>query len=301
MSCKGDEIPLPRETIVEREAQLCSAAVNEADAVGQDISGFIFVVGTEVPTPGGSIQNEVTLEVSSLKETEENIQQTKDAFQKHKLEKAWEQTCAFVVQPEVEFSDNHIHAYDRDKASELSKLIENYYHLIFEAHSTDYQSDIHLKQMVTDHFSILKVGPALTFATREALFALEEIELELLKSRSNNLSKLRTTLESIMVENPKYWENYYSIDPLTSSFQRKYSFLDRCRYYWSFPAVVHSVDNLINNLSSTSIPLSLISQYLSRQFEKIDEGSISDHPQDLILGKITDVLNSYLYACGIQQ
>ena len=172
MPCQGDEIPLPKEIIAERETQLCVIAVQEINDIGQHLSNLVFVVGTEVPTPGGSVQNKDTLEVSSPKETDENIQHTKDAFMKHNLGQAWEQTCAFVVQPEVEFSNTHIHKCERDKATELSGLIEKYDHLIFEAHSTDYKSEIHLSQMVRDHFAILKVGPALIFAMREVVFAL---------------------------------------------------------------------------------------------------------------------------------
>lgn len=104
-----------------------------------------------------------------------------------------------------------------------------------------------------------------------------------------------------MANNPQHWEKYYSANPQVCSFQRKYNFLDRCRYYWSYPAVGNSLNKLINNLSGISIPLSLISQYLPGQFVKVKESIIKDHPQSLILGKITDVLNSYLYACGIQQ
>ena len=36
-----------------------------------------------------------------------------------------------------------------------------------------------LARMVADHFTLLKVGPCLTNAFREAVFALEEIEAEL--------------------------------------------------------------------------------------------------------------------------
>ena len=62
----------------------------------------------------------------------------------------------------------------------LKKTIEKYDQFVYEAHSTDYQRKETLRQMVKDHFVILKVGPALTFAMREALFSLDFIEKELL-------------------------------------------------------------------------------------------------------------------------
>ena len=52
--------------------------------------------------------------------------------------------------------------------------------MVFEAHSTDYQTAGALRALVEDRWAILKVGPALTFALREALFALSAIEEELI-------------------------------------------------------------------------------------------------------------------------
>ena len=57
--------------------------------------------------------------------------------------------------------------------------------IVYEAHSTDYQKKDSLKKMVEDNFAILKVGPWLTFAFREAVFALAKIEEELLKTYRN--------------------------------------------------------------------------------------------------------------------
>ena len=47
--------------------------------------------------------------------------------------------------------------------------------MVFEAHSTDYQTPAALGALVQDHFAILKVGPGVTFALREALWALSDI------------------------------------------------------------------------------------------------------------------------------
>lgn len=75
-----------------------------------------------------------------------------------------------MVQPGVEFDHTNVIDYQPVKATALSQMVENYETLIFEAHSTDYQTPQSLRQLVIDHFAILKVGPALTFALREALF-----------------------------------------------------------------------------------------------------------------------------------
>jgi D-tagatose-1,6-bisphosphate aldolase subunit GatZ/KbaZ len=54
--------------------------------------------------------------------------------------------------------------------------------------------------LVEDHFGILKVGPALTFAFREALFSLEYIEQEMLRTKDKEkLSRLQITIENEML------------------------------------------------------------------------------------------------------
>ena len=67
--------------------------------------------------------------------------------------------------------------------------------------------------MVEDHFAILKVGPWLTFAYREAVLALAAIEHELLKTSSGiRQSQVREALEQAMLSNPVYWRSYYRGD-----------------------------------------------------------------------------------------
>lgn len=299
MSCLDDPIPLPENTIVEREALLCKAAVEQCANAGVDISSIVFVVGTEVPTPGGAVQDESSIEVSSVHETKKNIERTKQVFTAQGLQAAWEQTLAFVIQPGVEFSDSQIHQYDRKKAKDISRLIEDYDNLIFEAHSTDYQTRDHLKELVEDHFALLKVGPALTFALREAIFALETIERILFNKKTGPQSDFEKVLDQAMCAQPVYWHNHYASNPNEAAFQRKYSLLDRSRYYFSTPSVVSSLQQLINNLSERNTPVSLLSQFLPNQYIKVKEGIIQNNPVALINAKVEDVLSDYIYACGL--
>ena len=148
------------------------------------------------------------------------------------LADAWERVVGLVVQPGVEFGDNMIFNYRRENARSLSRDISSFEHLVYEAHSTDYQSESGLKALVEDHFCILKVGPWLTFAYREALFAMEAMETELLGKFHPDLSALKDVLECAMLGNPKYWKKYYTGNEEQQAFKRKYSFSDRSRYYW---------------------------------------------------------------------
>ncbi|HWQ83192.1 MAG TPA: class II D-tagatose-bisphosphate aldolase, non-catalytic subunit, partial [Anaerolineales bacterium] len=233
----------------------------------------------------------------------EQVQETMDlthtAFLERGLEAAWERVIAIVVQPGVEFGDQEVIDYHPDLSRSLSLFIESLDHLVYEAHSTDYQLPSGLRQLVADHFAILKVGPALTFALREAVFALAQIEEESLAGRSGTqLSQVRTILENAMQSNPKDWLKYYRGDPHEVAIARKYSYSDRIRYYWSTPTVRSALTQLLHNLETEPVPGSLISQYLPQQYWKMRNGELDRSPRAIIQDKIQEVLQDYAYACG---
>ena len=154
---------------------------------------------------------------------------TQQAFFALNLEFAWDRVIAVVVQPGVEYGNDFVIDYNRSLAKELSEFIENQ-SVIYEAHSTDYQLPTALREMVEDHFAILKVGPALTFAFREVIFGLAMIENELLLVHER--SNLIEVLDQAMLGQPEYWEKHYHGNANAQAFARKYSFSDRSRYYW---------------------------------------------------------------------
>jgi D-tagatose-1,6-bisphosphate aldolase subunit GatZ/KbaZ len=117
--------------------------------------------------------------------------------------------------------------------------------LVYEAHSTDYQTREALRNLVKDHFAILKVGPALTFAFREAVFALAMIEEELFVVKGTlQLSRVRERLEEAMLMQSSHWKKYYQGTSDERLFARQYSFSDRSRYYWSVPEVQRALASL---------------------------------------------------------
>jgi D-tagatose-1,6-bisphosphate aldolase subunit GatZ/KbaZ len=261
-----------------------------------------YVIGTEVPTPGGVKSANERLSVTLAEEAEEIIALTKREFVRLGLEDAWERVIAVVVQPGVEYGDQLIHEYKPERAAALSKVIEAYDSLIYEAHSTDFQTRGALRELVRDHFAILKVGPALTFAFREAVFALSIIEQNLLKANLINgeISNLQSTLDRAMLEHPEDWEKYYTGDPEQQRFSRMYSYSDRSRYYWPALYVQEALKLLLSNLSQGPIPLSLLSQFMPLQYQRVREGLIDNRPRALILDRITSVLRDYAHACGLE-
>jgi D-tagatose-1,6-bisphosphate aldolase subunit GatZ/KbaZ len=205
-----------------------------------------------------------------------------------------------VVQPGVEFGDDVVFAYDRTKARSLTSALPSSPSLVYEAHSTDYQSASALAQMVEDHFAILKVGPWLTFAFREAVFGLSAIEAELLAAKkTHKLSRVKQVLDEIMVSKPDYWRPYYQGDESQLHLSRAYSYSDRCRYYWHEPAVQAEIEVLLDNLKSHSLPLTLICQYLPQEYAVVRAGVIEKRPEAMIRYHIQIVLRMYSTACGM--
>lgn len=274
---------------VERAALMCRACEN---AAGQEMP--VYVIGTEVPVPGGARENLHDLQPTPVAEAIETIDLTRQAFEKYGLHDAWQRVIALVVQPGVEFSDTNVVEYDRDKAEPLSALIADYPNLVYEAHSTDYQPAQALREMVEDGFAILKVGPWLTFALREAVFSLAQMELELLAgSRGATTSDIIAVLECAMLKNPAYWDKHYKGNDAELAFARKYSFSDRIRYYWPQADVQLALGRLMHNLAEVTIPLTLLSQVMPAQYEAVRSGRISNSPHELLIDKIMSVTADY--------
>lgn len=298
MHCQDDDHarPLPTEIVAKRTVQMVKAA--EDSVSGKENAQLVYVIGTEVPTPGGAQEGEEFLKVTNPVEVADTIDQFKRVFATEGMQNAWQRVIALVVQPGVEFGDQEIVYYDRNKARELSRFIERFPGIVFEAHSTDYQKRNLLKQLVEDHFAILKVGPALTFAFREAIFSMAHIEKEMLGKGVNfKLSKIIEVIESVMLENPEYWKHHYSENAEKAAFSRIYSLSDRIRYYWSDIRVGEEIKLLISNLESNPIPLSLLRQYMPCEHQRVIEGEIKNSPVELIWSHIGDELSGYIEAC----
>lgn len=289
----GGENQPPVEVIAQRAAELVQVAVR-ADLMSAPT--LRYVIGSEVPPAGGAKAGEAHLTVTDPADAAQTLDLTRRAFLALGLDSAWERVIALVVQPGVEFGDETVHEYDRPAAAPLARFIENVPGLVYEAHSTDYQTRAALCALVEDHFAILKVGPALTFALREAVFALAEMETAL---GLEPASQIRETLEAEMLKHPAHWQKHYRGSPQKQLFARAYSFSDRIRYYWNAPAVQSALALLMHNLGNhPPMPLSLLSQSLPGQYEKVRAGEIQNHPRALLLGRVTGVLDEYAFACG---
>ena len=293
--------PLPDEVVAARAADLCAVVEQTWKSSHPGSPPPVYIIGTEVPVPGGAQEAEEHVEVTATTDALRTIEITREQFHQSGLDDAWSRVCGLVVQPGVEFGDDQVFDYEPRAAAELSAAIAGFPGMVYEAHSTDYQTEEGLANLVRDHFCILKVGPWLTFAYREALFALEAIEREVaqLHSGSAQLSGLSDTLDAVMQADSQFWKKYYPGNAELQSFKRKYSYSDRSRYYWPSTQLQDACSRLFANLRSWGIPLSALSQHMPPQYLHVREGLVALDPEDLALARIRDVIAIYARACGM--
>jgi len=289
---------LSDEDIARRGVELykvCEEAFDERCKKYPNCLHPVYVIGSEVPIPGGEYNEKNSLEVTNPRDFENTIKTYDEKFKEYGFEDAWDNIIAVVVQPGVEFSNEDIHDYNRNNSKELCEKLKEYPDLVFEGHSTDFQFKEKLKEMVEDGVAILKVGPALTFALRESLFLLSLMEKELIKDESDRANFIEL-LENMMMKDPKNWEKYYKGDEFEKELQRKYSFSDRSRYYMAHEEIEMCIKRLFKNINSFKPPLGMIKQFFPNHYLKIRNNELSNDSEHLIKSNINNVLDDYNYA-----
>ena len=287
MRLADDPPTLPNEIIAKRAAFLCKSA----EAASDPNNPPVYVIGSEVPIPGGAQHAEEGVSVTRGVDFISTVADFRKAFEAEGLQAAWDRVVAVVVQPGVEFGDDQVFEYDRERAKNLTSALRHYAPLVFEGHSTDYQTAEKLRQMAEDGVAILKVGPALTFAVREALFALCEMEKWLVPESSR--SNFAEALEEAMLRDPSNWNAHYHGTPDEQAFKRRFSLSDRARYYIADPAVEKAVSALLHNIDEHKPPLSLVSQFMPSQYKRLREGRIRLDAKELIKSRVVDCIETY--------
>jgi D-tagatose-1,6-bisphosphate aldolase subunit GatZ/KbaZ len=293
MSCADDPRVLSDDIVAGRTAALCAHAEEAWRSCGGEPP--VYVVGTEVPVPGGAQESLSELAVTEPRAALATVTAHRSAFVKNGLEGAWDRVIGLVVQPGVEFDHDRVIDYRPDKARYLSRCLDDLPNLVFEAHSTDYQTETALRALVRDHFAILKVGPAVTFALREAVWALDRIEREWHGEAS--AVHMREAVLDAMRADPRHWRKYYHGGGHALDLQLEYSLSDRIRYYWPDAAVVAALERLRAAFDGGAVPLPLLSQYLPAAYAAVRAGTIPARMSDLVIHHIREVLSQYSRAC----
>ena len=285
--------PLSAEVSARRAALLArvvSESYREGCAAGKLHRKPVLVVGSEVPVPGGTTEHED----STLPTDPERLRQQIIAFRRAFLTAGldFEDVVAFVAQPGVEFGDDYVSNYDPERAAALVTEMQHQYGIILEGHSTDYQTPEALSTLVRDGVAILKVGPALTFALREGLMLLEQLAGEMGQFRKPGF---RRALETAMLTDPRYWQQYYRGSEAEVAYKRLFSYSDRCRYYLPADAVKQAADRLLDDLPP--VPAALLSLYFPLQYQKYRQGCLENDARSILFDRIGNVLDGYAAAC----
>ena len=292
-------VRLSDEIIAQRGAELarvCEDTYQGLLKTEPDAVRPVYIVGSEVPIPGGAQDPNAGMQVTRVEDFKATVKAFEDAFAAKGLSDIWQDVIGVVVQPGVEEKDAGCTEYDRAKAAELMAAIKDYPNLVFEGHSTDYQTKYKLRELVEDGVGILKVGPGLTYAMREALFALAYMEDMILHGKDDEKSDFINVLEKAMMDDPKNWQKHYHGNADELWFKRKFSFSDRSRYYMPVESVKAAKDKLIANLRKYGISLAVLSQFMPIQYTKVRCNELENDPEALIKDRIKNTIDEYLYA-----
>lgn len=285
MGCAGEPEALADEETARRAAVLAMVAERHKGEVDP-----AYVIGTEVPVPGGATHALDHLELTRPEAVETTWSVHREAFLARGLEEALARVVALVVQPGVEFGHTDLVHFDPVRAKSLSAKLTDFPGLVFEAHSTDYQTAAGLRDLVSMGFSILKVGPWLTFALREALYRLDAIA-DIMDNQPPS-SRLMAAMEAAMLAAPGNWKKYYADSENDQWIQRHFSLSDRIRYYWPQPDVTRATDHLLTRLGERTIPAPVVHQY----FPEMGLRSEPTTAGELLIGSVRRVLELYAEA-----
>ena len=294
MGCRGEAGALPDEVTAHRAARLAGVAETAAAAAGGGRPSYI--VGTEVPVPGGATEALDHLQVTRPEAALRTIEVHRAAFSAAGLDDAFSRAIGVVVQPGVEFGHAEVIPYRPERGRGLAAVLQRMPDFVFEAHSTDYQSAAALAALVDDGFAILKVGPGITFALRETLYGLDHIA-DILDPQPLPTA-LRNAMERLMQREPGHWRRYYEGEGAALFAQRHFSYSDRIRYYWPHVDARAAVAALLARLDGRAIPETLISQYLPRLAAGVRDGTIGLAPRDLLIAGCRTALDPYSAACA---
>ena len=290
MGCAGEAEALDDVTTAARAARLAQVAEDSARAAG--LPAPLYIIGTEVPPPGGADHALTTIPPTAAAAARHTIAVHRQTFTEAGLAAMLDRVIGVVVQPGVEFGNHNVIPYEPEAARDLVAVLQDAPGLIFEAHSTDYQGTPPLEALVRDGFAILKVGPELTFVLREALYALDLIASDLVPGYGQR--PLWQVMERLMQAEPGHWARHYPGDAATQRVLRHYSLSDRIRYYWPHPQAEAAVATLMEALRGQVVPRPLFWQHLPAAAGFADQPL---EPEALLIWRITRSLDAYAAAC----
>ena len=285
--------------VLERTVELCLIAEAAHAEMPSGSPAPLYVIGTEVPAPGGEQAGDEGPAPTGPQHVRRLLRSAEVAFRRRRAgRRLAARRSPSSSSPASSSANGRCTTTIPRRTQALSDLLDEVPGLVYEAHSTDYQTEAALAALVRDHFAVLKVGPALTFAYREALFALEAIERELPAAGEGEASRLRETLDAAMLADASHWRGYHDGDAQAQALARAFSFSDRARYYWPRDEVRDAVYRLFRNVSAVPLPTALLSQFLPLEYEAVRAGELRPEPLCVVRHHVRAALRRYWAACA---
>ena len=99
MPCGDDKGIITERTVADRAAILCQAAEEAYRELPSGCPQLVYVIGTEVPSPGGESVDAHSPAVTKAEDAHRTLETFRLAFVERGLSSAWERVIALVVQP----------------------------------------------------------------------------------------------------------------------------------------------------------------------------------------------------------
>ncbi len=285
--CQGEPAQVGDGLAAARAADLAAAAL----AAARDPRALLFVIGTEVPPPGGARADEHgEIAPTTPANAAATLAAHAKAFKAAGLGHALRQIGGLVVQPGVEFSPMDIHHMPTPRDPGLLAVLADWPGVCLEAHSTDYQHPVVFPRLAQLGFAFQKVGPALTFAYRQALYGLDSLRQQAGWASTEPLCEV---MERLMLAQPGYWQGHYQGGSGDLRVERHFGLADRMRYYWPQPAAMAAVKAVLDDLQGRQLPAPLLTQAFGPDVIARAAQIAGPMPQALILAKVQLALEPY--------
>lgn len=285
--CKGEAAQLPDEITAARAADLAMACERAA------LTPPLYVVGTEVPPPGGARAGEDGhITPTKPEAARATLDAHEAAFGEAGLAHVLPRIVGLVVQPGVEFSPMSVHRLPMDRDPGLKQAVAHWPGLCLEAHSTDYQHPEVFPRLAELGFAFQKVGPALTFAWRQAVYALDSLAR---MAGWLDGETLPDVMDRLMLAGPASWTGHYQGQDADIRVERQFGLADRIRYYWPIPQAQQAVARTFAAFEGRRLPDPLLLQGFSPELLARAEAIPGPRPLALANAAVQQALAPYFF------
>jgi D-tagatose-1,6-bisphosphate aldolase subunit GatZ/KbaZ len=172
----------------------------------------------------------------------------------------WRRVRTVVVRLGLGYGPTYVERFDMEQPDLLSAVLQDRDRIALEVRGADYQTASACADLTRRNVAVLGLGPALSFAWREALYALSHVH-----GWTSGSAHVSERMEALMLADPAAWG---ADDPATAHLAtdaqqrmlRHFGFLDRIRHYW--PRARPELEAMADDLQASGMPYPLLLQYL---------------------------------------